>query len=275
MDEHPENWRRSINNHIHLLLYRSCRRIKLSDPVYKSFYYKNKNFYTAYGAYVHYKREFAIMKSTPVIKKKKGNIIDVVIEPNILFYEEVLEVFNNYKNIFEDLKKFGENKFSLSKNPVLSNLRFSFRNCKALIKYVIEVSEMLLDAIKKQESGKMDEPTLNNLKDIISYDEKLDGWAGWYVKLFDSIYSQDNIFNFYSWTTKTHAAGPIEDENFLGAITYVNLYHPYIGLIVKEDRFTKQKKLLLYSFYDAKETVKVFDPKTNFDNEIESITQRD
>lgn len=274
MNDHPENWRKSVFNHLHLILYKASRRIKRSDPVYKMPFYKQKNFFTAYGGYVHAKREFAIMKSMTEVKKTVGKFADVVIEPKISFYEEVLELFNNYKNLFNDLNKFAEKKFNMSKNPAYSNLKFSFVNSNGIIKHVVEVTEMLIDAINKQESGKMDEETKNVLSDIISFNKNYNAWMGWYTKLLDPN-EQEEIFNFYSWSAKVVTAPPVEDVNFIGAMIYTNLHFPHIGLIVKEDKFIKQRKLLIYPAYNVKEAIKKFDPSIDFDPEIEKINNRD
>ena len=274
MNDHPENWRKSIFNNLHLLLYKATRKIKGSDPVYKMPFYKQKNFFTAYGGYIHAKREFAIMRSKPEVKKVTGKFADVVVEPNLGFYEEVLEIFSNYKNIFADLKNFAEVKFNMSKNPAYSNLKFSFVNSNGIVKHIVEVTEMLIDAINKQESGKMDEDTKNVLFDIVGYNKNYNAWMGWYTKLLDAN-DQEDVFNFFSWSAKVVTAPPIEDKNFIGAMIYTNLHHSHIGLIVKEDKFIKQRKLLIYPCYNAKETIKKFDPKIDFDAEIDKISSRD
>jgi len=273
MDDHPENWRKSIKNHIHLLLYRSSRRIKSYDPLFKSPFYKQKNFFTAYGGYTHAKRDFAVMKNIPEVKKTTGNFADVVVEPNVVFYEEVTEIFNNYKNLLNNLKKTAEVIFNMNKNPAFSNLKFSFVNANGIVNHGLDVSEMLIDAIKKQESGTMDEETKNNLKDIISFNSNYNSWMGWFTKLLDPN-NQDDIFNFYAWTSRLHASAPIEDRQFIGAIFYTQLQLPFIGLVVKEDKFTKQRKLLLYTSYNNKELVKKFEAEMNFDKEIDDIMER-
>lgn len=273
MNDHPENWRKSIFNNLHLLIYKATRRIKRYDPLYKMPFYKQKNFFTAYGGYIHAKREFAIMKSNLEVKKVTGKFADVVVEPNLAFYEEVLQIFNAYKDLFADLKNFAEKKFNMSKNPSFSNLRFSFVNSNSIIKHAIEVSEMLIDVINKQESGKMDEETKNILFDLISYNKNYNAWMGWYTKLIDAN-DQGDIFNFYAWGSKVVTAPPVEDKNFIGAMIYSNLYFPHIGLVVKEDKFAKQRKLLIYPCYNAQETIKKFDPEINFDAEVDKINNR-
>ncbi len=274
MNEHPEKWRKSVLNHMHLILYKSSRRIKRNDPVYKKPFYKQKNFFTAYGGYIHTKREFAIMYSMPEVKKVSGKFADVVVEPNLGFYDEVLQLFTNYKNLSNDLKKFAENKFNMNKNAAMSILNYSFLKVNSIVNYALEVNEMLIDAINKQESGKMDEETKDLLFDIVSFDKNYNTWMGWYTKLIDAN-EQEQIFNFYAWSSKLVVAPPIDDKNFVGAMIYTNLHHPLIGLIVKEDKFIKQRKLLLYPVYNAKETIKKFNLNIEFADEIDKITKRD
>lgn len=273
MNDHPENWRKNILNHMHYILYKSSRRIKLSDPVYRTPYYKQKNFFTAYSGLVHFKREFAIMKSIPKVKKVKGGLVDVVMEPNIGFYEEILELYTNYKNLLNELKTFAAQELLLNA-PTNSNLRFSFVNARSLYQHAIDVTEMLLDAIKKQESGKMDEETKNNLKELVSFNDQYNSWIGWYVKFLNQN-SHEDIFSFYSWGSKIHASPPIEDKQFNGAVFYNYMNFPLIGLIVKEDKFTKKRKLLLHSSYYAKESIKRFAPKVNFSEEVEALENRE
>ena len=268
MKDHPEKWRKSVTSHMHLILYQSSRKIKSYDPVFKEPAYYEKLFFTAYSAYIHFKREFALMKSQFEVKKNTGEIPEVVIEPNLKFYEEILELAKNYKNFFEDLSKFSENGLASQ------DMKFTFVNVKAILTQLTDVTEMLIDGIERQESGRMTKETKENLKDIITYNKEYEAYMGWYVRLLDQN-SQKTVFDFYAWAARVHTAPPIEDQQFSGAMFYNHLNYPIIGLIVKQDKFEKKEKLLLFTCYSAKEITKRFDPKLNFDEEIKAISERE
>jgi hypothetical protein len=271
----PEKFRLCIKNGIHLLLYKASRRIKSSDPVFKKLYYMNKNLNVAYGGYVDSIREFAIFKSNPEMKKIVGGFADVVVEPNTEFFKEMLELTKAYRKVFDDMQKFGIDKMGIRKNAHLANLNFSFAVLKGYFTHLEDCIQMLLEVIEKQENGiELDSHLKETLFDIVKFDSKYNTWTGWYLKLINPNDISES-FNFYSWSKRTVISNPNEELKFAGSLTYVNTHFPLIGLIVKEDKFIKKRKLLLYTSYNPKETMKRFDLKNlNFDDEIKNIIER-
>jgi hypothetical protein len=272
----PEKFRLCIKNGIHLLLYKASRRIKSSDPVFDKDYYRQKNFNIAYAGYVDYKRDFAILIHKPEVKKKEGGFADVVVEPNTEFYNEMLELTKNYRKVFDDLQKFGIEKMGIKKDPIFSTLNYHYSVLKGYFTHLEDCIKMLLMVIKKQENGvELDSELKETLFNIIKYEQKYNTWTGWYVKLLNPN-DHSNIFNFYSWSTRTVIAESNFDLKFNGCLIYVNTHFPLIGLIVKEDKLTQKRKLLLYSSFHMKETIKLYDLKNlNFDDEMERVSKRE
>ena len=272
----PEKFRTCIKNWIHLLLYKASRRIKSSDPVFNKPFYKFKNFNIAYAGYVDFKREFNIFKSVLEMKKKEGEFADVVVEPKFDFYTEMLNITKAYRKMFEDLKYFGDVKLEAKSSPLFSNLGFGFAKLKGMFNHLEDSIQMLIDVIQKQESGvELDSDLKQILFDIVKFEKNYNTWTGWYVKLLNPNSSIES-FNFYAYSKKVIATGPNEDHKFNGALIFVNTHYPYIGLIVKEDKFSKKRKLLLFSSYNARETIKNFNLETlNFKDEVEIIKERD
>lgn len=273
----PEKFRTQIKNGIHLLLYKASRRIKSYDPIFNRPFYHEKNFNIAYMGYVDYTREFTIMKSELEMKKNEGGFADVVIEPNVGFYQEMLELTRCYKKMFTNLENFANEKMDLKNNPHLYHLKYSQSKLKGQFRNLEDAIQMLLMVIKKQENGvELDEELKEALFDVVKFDKKLNTWTGWYASIVNPDGgSVSDSMEFHAWTKKVLTARPMEDKEFNGALIYVNTFYPHIGVMIKEDKFTKQRKLLLFSSYYGREAIKLFNLDTlNFKEEEDNIFYR-
>jgi hypothetical protein len=271
MTKFPDNWRKNIRNHYHYLLYKSSRRIKNyhKDPLYTTMRTKEKNFSTVWGALTHFKYDISILSRNVDNSVQKGDIPELVLEPNMEFYKELKRFFTQFTEKFVHFIEYSE-KF----------LKVNFRFLRALFKPIIEDMQEAIDicikGIELQESGKLDSFEKNILRKALHYDmeEVGDKWLGWYTKLFAKD-DNTNLFNLEILLSKIYTAPPVDKLKFNGSIMYHAMRFPVMGVLVKQDPFEKKEKLLLFAAYGAKEINKPFDRQIKFDDVAKSIIDRE
>jgi hypothetical protein len=271
MKKDPSKWRNNLLNHYHLLLFRATRRIKISDdPLFKTPWYKEKMFNTAFAGFTHLKSDIDIVNRViSVGAGKEGNFPEVVLEPNYEFYNELYLFFSAFK---EQLMQY-----LVMSEPYL---KLNYKLIKAIYKrhsedmtYAIQLCQKLAPL---QNKGKLTDEQKEELKQLIYYNADASAYDGWYYRLFSKGDEKDKYYFSYNvYITRVQTALPVDRFSFAGAMIYAGTKFPDIGVLVKQDPHEKKEKLLLYSAYSGFEFIKRFTEKVTFEDIRASVMKRE
>ena len=265
MQKNASSWRRNLLNNFHLLLFKSSRgKIKSNDPLFKSPHYQEKVFHTAYAGLIHFKQEYEILNRIITSPNQTGDIPEVVLEPNLEFYEEMTKFFDIYKNRVSTFILMAENYLRLNYGSIRSSLVDKFNDIDSVITFIKK-------NINLQEKGLLTSDDKKELTKIIYFDKIVKKWDGWYLKLFPK--DNKNLFTYKVYTSRVYTANPIDKFHFNGAIIYNGMKFPDIGILVKKDS-ENNEKLLLYSSYSGFEFIKPMTEKIKFDDVYKNIMER-
>jgi hypothetical protein len=274
MENEPQNWRKNLQFHNHYLLYKSTRRIKHSqDPIFKSGIYKESNFYTAWGGYVHFKRQIQLMtvklpsESPKVYNSTLVGIPEVVIEPHLEFYKELENYWNTFKSKINEFVNRGEYMMEINYQEIKSEINQSFDP-------MTNALTMIIKGIKLQETGQMTDEFRDSLKNIIYYDENLK-WTGWYANLFDNVAHPESIFNYDVWILNAGHFPAAKNLEFEGAALFNIMRMPNLGLITLEDQYEKTRKLMLFAKYNVKEVLLPIEMKPDVEQMSQDVLDRE
>lgn len=274
MENEPQNWRKNLQFHNHYLLYKLTRRIKHSqDSIYKGGIFKESSFYTAWGAYVHFKRQIQLMTvKLPALPPKVSDpslmgIPEVVIEPHLEFYKELENYWNSFKGKINQFVNQGEYMMEINYKDIKAEINHSFDPMTHAIQFLIK-------AIKLQETGQMTNEFRNSLKNLIYYDEHMK-WTGWYANLFDNMAHPEDIFNYDIWINNSGVFPAAKSFEFEGASLFNIMRMPNLGIITLEDQYEKTKKIMLFAKYNVKEVLLPITMEPNVEQMSQDVLDRD
>jgi hypothetical protein len=264
----PQNWRKNIINHMHLLLYKATRRIKKSDdPLFKSPSYYQKNFNTAYAGLIHFKQETEIMNRVISSSKVDGEFADVVFEPNLEFYTEMNRFFSIYQQKIIQFFNYSEIYLQINYEMVKSVLSNTFDD----LTYAIDIISKF---IPLQEKGNSTEKQKKEIHQLFFFNKDINQWDGWYYKLLNKGEKANKYpFSYPVYISRVYTATPLERFHFNGAILYTGMKFSDIGILIKKDH-EGNEKLLLYSAYSGFEFIKTFTEKIKFDDVTKNVVER-
>jgi hypothetical protein len=270
MQKTPDPWRKNLDNHMHLLLYKASKKIKNSDPLYKTRNFKTKSFYTTWSAYIHHKREITILESNSLYEGvSNGGIPEVSMEPNMEFYQELKVYWSNYK---ENVMKFTEISKKYEVNTNIDLLEVQFKNYFSDFEEAVDIC---IKAVEIQEDGKEDAEFNNEiLRKLIYYEEEVKSWVGWYSSIFNK-QNRNRTFALDFWVEEAFTAGKAEKLKFPGIVIYNTLKYPQIGLVVVKDKISNKDKIMLYSSYDSIDFLMELKEKIYFEDVAKKIAERD
>jgi hypothetical protein len=247
------------------------RNIKHSqDPVWKSDLFKENNFYTAWGAHTHFKRQIILLTnrlSTQGPKTETSGIPEVILEPHLEFYKEVETFWNGFKSRISEYINSCEQMLKINYREVKSELEVPMQNMSEAIALIIK-------SIKLQETGQMTPESKENLRNLIHYDDA-SKWTGWYTDLFNNESKPEEIFNYDVWISNSGIFSAAKNLDFEGASLFNVVKFTNLGVIMTEDSYEKTKKMMIFAKYNVKDLYAPLDSKPDVEQMTKDIIDRE
>ena len=230
------------------------------------FGFESKIFNTLIGSYIHFKKDILLFEQLTEFEfSENGTFIDIYFEDNMQFYEELNEITTIFKNYSMNLIKNIEdlqirNNLTTFIDTKLNRLFTSYNNIIKMIQF--------------QKENIYNEERRIIMKNIFYYNNKNKNYEGWYVDLYkmgneDKINYNLNIYAYNYYISKT-----IKELNFKGAIIFGAMNYPEFGLISIKDKYNKENKLFILSFYSGNEYPHGWSYKIDYDSFKRIIIKR-
>ena len=247
-----EKWESTYENGFHYLLWlagdKDTNKNEKSDNAYKT-----KMFNSLMGAYIHFKHDIPLIEQLanvkPSLNEYSGEIIDVMFESDIPFYEELKKQCLSYKKILNDSITYTLTTYAPSNKTSFTSLTTELSE---LIDPMLTAIDKIIRGIKTQ-YGYMDTIlSEKELKEIFYYDKSSKSYKGWYADLFKGR-TEQKLFEFDIYASNFYSGRPIEKVKFQGAVVYAAMNYLEMGIVVKEDKRTMTNKVMTYAGYSGNE----------------------
>ncbi len=209
------------------------------------------------------------IEEDPVIKQrekefmKNAHFPEVILEPHLDFYRAMENLWANYRNKVSQFILSCEYFMKINYETITKDFQSIFSN----MNYALEI---IIKGIKLQETGKLDDITREEIKNLIKYDVDTAKWIGWYADLFD----KNKMFNLDLWLLKLASYDPISEVKFEGSNLFNTQKFPFIAIALIEDSYEKVKKLVLSPKYNAQEFYTPIDAKQNLEKLNEMLLEK-
>jgi hypothetical protein len=194
---------------------------------------------------------------------KNAKFPEVILEPHLEFYREMENLWNNYRNNVGQFIQTCEYFMKINYETISNDIQ----NIFSKMNYALEI---LIKGIKLQETGKMDDFTKEEIKNIIKYNVETGKWTGWYVDLHDS----NKMFILDLWLLNLGSFPENNQIKFQGSNLFNTQKFPLIAIAVIEDSYEKVKKLVLTPKYNAEEFYTPSDAKADLEKLNDIILEK-
>jgi len=262
-------WENSYENSFNYLLniighskdeFYDINNINNKDIELKKKEFEGKIFNTLIGSYLHFKKDILLFEQfTRFQHAAKGSLVDVYIEDNTKFYEELNKttlLFKDYCiNIIKNINNIHQrNKLTSLVEKKLNFLFIAYENIKKILYY----QKQNIDDEKKQ----------NLIKNMFYYNKDKKIYDGWYVDLYKKEGEKNGNEMYYLkiYAYNYCVSRPVTQMDFKGAIIYGAMNYPQYSLIAIDDKFNKTKKLYIMSYYSGNEYPHGWSEEIDFDS---------
>lgn len=271
-----KNWENSYENSFNYLLniighskdeFYDINNINNEEIKLKKKGFEGKIFNTLIGSYLHFKKDILLFEQFTVFENAvEGSLVDVYIEDNTKFYEELNKttlIFKDYCiNIIKNINNMHQrNKLTSYVEKKLNNLFIAYENIKKILYY----QDQQIDDEKKQ----------NLIKNMFYYNKDIKSYDGWYVDLYKQKdeNNENKMYNLKIYAYNYCISKPLSQIDFKGAIIYGAMNYPEYSLIAIEDKFNRTKKLYIMSYYSGNEYPHGWSEEIDF-NSLKSLIIR-
>ena len=230
------------------------------------FGFESKIFNTLIGSYIHFKKDILLFEQLTEFEfSENGTFIDIYFEDNMQFYEELNEITTIFKNYSMNLIK------NIEDLQIRKNLT-TFIDTK--LNRLFTAYNNIIKMIKFQKGNNYNEERRTIIKNIFYYNNKNKNYEGWYVDLYKMGYEDKINYNLNIYAYNYYISKPIKELDFKGAIIFGAMNYPEFGLISIKDKYNKENKLFILSFYSGNEYPHGWSDKIDYDSLKRIIIKR-
>ena len=205
------------------------------------FGFESKIFNTLIGSYIHFKKDILLFEQLTEFEfSENGTFIDIYFEDNMQFYEELNKITTIFKNYSMNLIK------NIEDLQIRNNLT-TFIDTK--LNRLFTTYNNIIKMIQFQKENIYNEERRTIMKNIFYYNNKNKNYEGWYVDLYKMGYEDKINYNLNIYAYNYYISKPIKELDFKGAIIFGAMNYPEFGLISIKDKYNKENKLFILSFY--------------------------
>ena len=267
LKEDKNIWINSYKNSFNYLLNfigHSKDNIKMNKM--DKFGFESKIFNTLIGSYIHFKKDILLFEQLTEFEfSENGTFIDIYFEDNMQFYEELNEITTIFKNYSMNLIK------NIEDLQIRKNLT-TFIDTK--LNRLFTAYNNIIKMIQFQKGNNYNEERRTIIKNIFYYNNKNKNYEGWYVDLYKMGYEDKINYNLNIYAYNYYISKPIKELDFKGAIIFGAMNYPEFGLISIKDKYNKENKLFILSFYSGNEYPHGWSDKIDYDSLKRIIIKR-
>ena len=273
-ENESSKWEKTYENGFHYLLWLSGSREETSNITRSKKAFLTKKFNTLMGSYIHFKHDILLLEQfanvTPSKNEYDGEIVDIMFESNIPFYQQLKKNTEIYREKMKQFNIFTKEKVANVNKTLLDELNGELDE---LTEPILSACDKIIKGINKQYGYFENVLSEEELKSIFYYDKEKKEYKGWYADLFKGR-SEGKLFEFDIYTSNFYSGRPIEKIKFPGAVVYAAMNYIEMGIVAKEDINTRTKKVMVFAGYSGNEYPHGWSDKINLDGLRKLIINR-